>query len=466
MKLYNTPDKKLEEFKSLVEGKVGVYSCGPTVYWNQHIGHMYAFIIWDTMVRYLRYLGYDVTWVMNITDVGHLTGDNEGDPDVGEDKMEKGAKREGMTVWEVAEKYIKQFEESLKLLNIHPDVLPQATKHINEQINLIKEIEKNGFAYKTSTGLMFDTVKFNSYGDFARLDLKNQKAGARVEVDKEKKNPNDFLLWATNKPNHVMLWDSPWGKGYPGWHVECTAMSVKYLGERFDIHTGGKEHIPIHHTNEVAQAFAAFGHQTANFWLHNEWLSLKGEKMSKSLGNVYTVTDLVGKGYDPKHFRYLVLTSHYAKGLVFSFEALDAAKAAYEKLGGMVSAWKEKTRESLSEEKLVKVDSLREKFIEKIANNLNYPEGLAIVWETAKSNIPNEDKLDLVLSFDEVLGLNLRRFLQLKKLDPKVISLVNNRELARKANNFKRADELRKEITKLGYTVEDTSKGPLVKKLN
>ncbi|MBU3935547.1 cysteine--tRNA ligase, partial [Patescibacteria group bacterium] len=323
MKLYNTLSRKKEEFKPISEGRVGVYSCGPTVYWNQHIGNMYAFLCWDILVRSLRYLGYEVKWVMNITDVGHMTSDE----DSGEDKMEKGAEREGLTVWQIAKKYEKQFLESLEGLNIvKPDKLARATEHIKEQIDLALKIEKNGFAYKTKTGLVFDTGKFADYAKFANLKLEEMEAGKRLEVDKDKKKPWDFLLWVTNQANHQMRWDSPWGKGFPGWHLECTAMSTKYLGEKFDIHTGGIEHIGVHHTNEVAQGFGAFGENTANFWLHNAWLNLKKGKMSKSKGGGYTVQDLAKMGYEPLAFRYLVLQSHYKKGLFFSKESLTAAE--------------------------------------------------------------------------------------------------------------------------------------------
>ena len=340
VKLYNTLSRKLEEFKSLNGNEVGIYSCGPTVYWNQHIGHMYAYVQWDCLVRTLRYLGYKVKWVMNITDVGHMTSDE----DLGEDKMEKGAKREGLSVWEIADKYIVQFKESLSLLNITlPDIMCRATEHINEQIELIKKIEANGFTYKTKTGIVFDTSKFPGYADFARLNLNEQNAGSRVEVDPEKKKPWDFLLWVTNQPNHIMQWDSPWGRGFPGWHIECTAMSTKYLGDQFDIHTGGKEHIPVHHTNEIAQGFGAFGRQTANYWLHNEWLTIDGEKVSKSLGNSVLATDLVEKGYNPLSLRYLILNSHYRAGLNFTYESLKGAQTALERLYGFVTNLKSST---------------------------------------------------------------------------------------------------------------------------
>lgn len=458
--LTNTLSRKKEKFFPIKKGSVGIYSCGPTVYWNQHIGHMYAYVQWETMVRVFKYLGFKVKWVMNITDVGHMTSDQ----DVGEDKMEKGAKREGLSVWQVADKYIKQFIDSMDLLNIqHPDVLSRATEHIDEQIGLIKKIEANGFAYRTKTGLVFDTSKFKGYADFARLDLEKQRAGARVEVDLEKKQPGDFMLWVTNQPNHVMQWDSPWGKGFPGWHIECTAMSVKYLGNKFDIHTGGMEHIPVHHTNEIAQGYGAYKRQTANYWLHNSWLTLKGEKMSKSLGNIYTVADLVEKGFDPMHFRYLVLTSSYRKGLLFSWDSLEAARSAYEKLGELLRGWRAGGRQSLSSEKMGKIEGFRESFMDKICDDLNYPEALAVVWAVAKSNIPSSDKLDMILDFDQVLGLKLTESSLPKKIPGKIIKLVEKREKLRKKGEFDKSDEVRKEIRTKGYLTEDTAEGPVVK---
>ncbi|KKQ76747.1 MAG: Cysteine-tRNA ligase [Parcubacteria group bacterium GW2011_GWA1_38_7] len=291
--LSNTLTGKKEKFVANKANEVGIYSCGPTVYWNQHIGHMYAYVQWDVLVRTLRFIGYKVKWVMNVTDVGHMTSDE----DTGLDKMEKGAKREGISVWDVANKYIDQFKDSMKLLGITPpDILCRATENIPEQIQLNQKIEKNKFAYLTKKGLVYDTGKFSDYSKFGDLNLAEMKSGEDVEVDNEKKLSWDFFLWAIN-PNHIMKWESPWGEGYPGWHIECTAMSTKYLGENFDIHTGGVEHIKVHHTNEIAQGFAAFGMRTANYWLHNGWLTGEGgEKMSKSLGNYVTAQDLVKKG--------------------------------------------------------------------------------------------------------------------------------------------------------------------------
>lgn len=467
LRLYNTLTRKKEEFVPLKKGKVGIYSCGPTVYWNQHIGHIYAYVQWDTLVRFFRYLGYKVKWVMNITDVGHLTSDE----DAGEDKMEKGARREGLTVWQIADKYIAQFLESLELLNIQkPDVLPRATEHIKEQIDLIKKIEKNGFTYKTKTGLVFDTSKFADYAKFSRLDLAKQQAGARVEVDPEKKQPWDFLLWVTNQPEHVMLWDSPWGRGFPGWHIECTAMSTKYLGEKFDIHTGGKEHIPVHHTNEIGQGFGAFGGQTANFWLHNDWLVVKGKKMSKSLGNMYLVTDLVEKGYDPLALRYLILTSHYRSGLNFTWKGLEGAQKALNKLYQVAHELLVPIPDNFSEKDLPKEAKVWEKkFIEAINNDLNIPQAVAVVWAMVKSDLGNEQKYQLLFLWDKVLGLRLApdRILRMKEpwVEPaEVKELVKRREKLRKEDKWKEADEIRKKLKKMGYVIEDTSQGPRVKK--
>ncbi|MDP1760141.1 MAG: cysteine--tRNA ligase, partial [Candidatus Woesebacteria bacterium] len=356
--LYNTLTRKKEKFIPVKDGEVGIYSCGPTVYWNQHIGHMYAYIQWDILVRFLRYVDYKVKWVVNLTDVGHMTSDE----DTGEDKMEKGAKREGISVWDIADKYIAQFKDSLKLMAITtPDVLCRATESIPEQIKLAETIQKNGYAYLTKKGLVFDTAKFKDYVKFANLNLSEMKSGKDVEVDLEKKTPWDFFLWVINS-NHAMKWPSPWGEGYPGWHIECTAMSTKYLGETFDIHTGGAEHINVHHTNEIAQGFAAYGHKTSNYWLHNGWLTGSGgEKMSKSLGNYVTAQELVEKGYDPLSMRYLILTSHYKKGLRFSWESLNATQIALNNLRSLIIASKnDNSKSSLSEEKNEKIIKFQE----------------------------------------------------------------------------------------------------------
>lgn len=478
LKLHNTLTQKKEIFRPLKPHSVGIYSCGPTVYWNQHIGHMYAYVHWDSLVRTLNYLGYQTKWVMNITDVGHLTGDNEGDADLGEDKMEKGAQREGLSVWQIADKYIAQFKKSLTALNINePDVLCRATLHIKEQIKLIEKIQKNGFAYKTQTGLVFDTTKFPDYDKFANLRLADQKAGSRVAVDEEKKKPWDFLLWIVNQPDHIMRWPSPWGVGFPGWHIECTAMSTKYLGETFDIHTGGKEHIAIHHTNEIAQGFGAFGHQTANYWLHNEWLSFNGQKLSKSLGNSILVSDLVAKGFDPLSLRYLILTAHYKTGLNFTWESLQGAETAYFKLKELVQRFKAES----GLQKYLKLfigrsalaQKYEEEFKESLADDLNFAKAIGVVWKIVKeTGLPPVQKLWLILDFDKVLGLMLDKPNNQSKLasqdleiPAEILILKKERDLAREAKDWPKSDTLREKIEQMGYILEDKDDESIVKKV-
>jgi cysteinyl-tRNA synthetase len=470
--LTNSLTRKKEKFVPINPPNVGVYSCGPTVYWEQHIGHMYAYVQWDVLVRLLKYSGYQVRWVMNITDVGHMTSEE----DTGEDKMEKGAKREGISVWELSEKYTQQFLDSLDALNIKkPDVLSKVTDCIQDQINLIQKIEEKGFTYKTRMGVVYDTEKFKDYAKFANLKLKKLQKRKDLEDDPEKKKPWDFFLWVTGNPKHIMQWDSPWGKGYPGWHIECTAISTKYLGRKFDIHTGGIEHIPVHHTNEIAQGYAAFGSQTANYWLHNAWLISKGgEKMSKSLGNFVTVQDLAKKGYDPLSLRYLILTSHYRKGLNFSFQSLESAQSALNNLREHVRAVRGQTQRTvLSDEKRKKVEEYSRRFQQSVSDDLNIPQALATLWEALKSNIPSEDKYDLAISFDEVFGLDLARVESLPKqssgeleIEEGVKALVEEREKLRKLGKFEEADEIRKKIESKKYIIEDTPKGPRVKKGN
>ncbi|MBI2041880.1 MAG: cysteine--tRNA ligase [Candidatus Nealsonbacteria bacterium] len=428
---------------------------------------MYAYIQWDILVRFLRYSGYKVNWVMNITDVGHLTSDE----DAGEDKMEKGARREKLSVQEIAKKYIGQFLESMDLLNIQrPDTLCRATEHIKEQIDLIKKIEEKGFAYQTKTGLVFDTSKFPDYAKFSKLNLKKQYAGSRVEIDPEKKQPWDFLLWVTNQPKHIMQWDSPWGKGFPGWHIECTAMSTKYLGNRFDIHTGGKEHIPVHHTNEIAQAYGAFGKQTANFWLHNEWLKINKVKVSKSLGNIILAADFIQKGYNPLSFRYLVMTSHYRQGLNFSWESLEASQNALNNLIEKVKEFTPTRKGVWSPTRSAgKIKDYRKKFADSLDNDLNTPKALALAWSLIKDEkVADKEKYRLLLDFDEVLGLNLAK-IKAEKIPAKLLhpveQLLEQRQKYREQKKWQKADEIREEIKKLGWSVEDTDDGPKVKRL-
>lgn len=461
MLLYNTPEKKKVEFKPIVPGKIGVYSCGPTVYYNQHIGNMYAFVCWDVMVRLFKYLGNQVTWVMNVTDVGHLTGDNLGDADTGEDRMEKGAKRDNLSVWEVAKKYEKQFLDSMDSLNINypkDKYMPHATDYIQEQIKMVEVLMEKGFAYKISDGIYYETSKFADYDKFAHLNLEEMKDGARVEKNSEKRNPSDFALWKFSPigEKRQMEWESPWGVGFPGWHIECTVMSTALLGTKFDIHTGGQEHIKIHHTNEVAQGYGALGGQTANYWLHNGWLQLKDGKMAKSEGTAYTVQDLGEKGYDPLAFRYMVLGTHYAKGMVFSFEGLEAAQVALNKLRKLV--------EDVLEEGKVE-EGYQKLFVEKISDDLAMPEVMALVWKLVKDEkVLPADKKATLLGWDRVLGLNLGKKQIVEEIPEEILKLAEGRKVAKSVKNWAEADLLRDKITSLGYSIEDTATGYVLKK--
>ena len=442
MKIYNTKTRQKEEFKPISENEVGVYSCGPTVYSSPHIGNMYAYVCWDVLVRTFKYLGYKVNNVINITDVGHLTSD----ADSGEDKMEKGSKKEGLTVWEIAKKYENEFLENLKELNIEmPWKMPRATDHIQEQIDLIKKIENNGFTYKTSDGIYFDTSKFADYGKFANLNLEKLKEGARVEINEEKKNPSDFALWkfSPTDEKRQMEWKSPWGMGFPGWHIECTAMSTKYLGETFDIHTGGEDHIPVHHTNEIAQGYGAFGHNTAHYWMHNAFITFKGEKISKSTGGLFTVFDLKEMGYEPLAYRYMILNSHYRNGIEFSIENLKTAEMALNKL----RSYKVESSSNINQ-------IFRQEFIELISNDLAMPEVMALVWKVAKSDLKPDEKWATLLDFDRVLGLDLDKEIR-KDIPKEVLDLAEERKNARVNKNWTESDRLREEIKKLGFLVED-----------
>ncbi|MFA6602316.1 MAG: cysteine--tRNA ligase [Candidatus Shapirobacteria bacterium] len=454
--LYNTAIRLKEEFKPITEGKVGIYSCGPTVYWSPHVGNMYAYLFNDILVRSLRYLGYEVKRVMNITDVGELASS-------GEDKMEKGAIREGISVWDVAKKYEQEFFESSEALNIEkPEVVCRATEYIKEQIDLIKRIESNGFTYVIDDGVYFDTSKFVDYAKFARLKLDEQIDTDRDDISRQKRNKSDFALWKFSPKDRKreMEWDSPWGKGFPGWHIECTAMSVKNLGEVFDIHTGGIDHIPIHHSNEIAQGFGAFGHQTANYWIHNGFLTGPGgRKISKSEGGLYTVAQLIEMGYDPLWYRYQFLTSHYRKGIEFSLDSLKSSQVALNKLREKINQWPDGG---------VVNETYKSQFIEKLADDLATPEALALVWKLVKDEtVSHEDRKATILDFDRVLGLKLDQYnYSIKEEVPEEIeTLMEARTKARSEKNWAESDRLRDEIKSKGWEVEDTPQGPKANKL-
>ncbi|MBW3003594.1 cysteine--tRNA ligase [Candidatus Woesearchaeota archaeon] len=465
IKLFNTLSRKTEVIEPIKKGEIGIYACGPTVYWFQHVGNLRTYISEDILRRTFQYNNIKVKHVINVTDVGHLTSD----ADEGEDKLLKALKREGLpltkeAMLKLADKYFKEFVEDFHRLNIlEPDVWCKATEHVNEMIELIKRIEANGYTYKTSVGLIFDTAKFKDYANLARLKLDELEQGARTKVDPERKNPSDFALWITNQPNHIMLWDSPWGRGFPGWHIECSAMSIKYLGEQFDIHCGGKEHIPVHHSNEIAQAEGATGKKPwVKCWFHTEWLGMKDIKMSKSKGDIIIVSGLMDKGYDPLDYRYFCLQAHYKTPLTFSFEALDAASTAYQRLKNKVLEIKDKPDSKDGK----KLQEFKDKFLEHINNDLDTPGALALLWDLVKEDsIGNKEKYELILEFDKVLGLKLDEVKEEKIKVPKnVQKLVDERENARKDKDWAKSDELRDKIKESGFTVKDTKEGPVVKK--
>jgi cysteinyl-tRNA synthetase len=466
MKIFNSLSRKEEEIVPIEAGKIGMYTCGPTVYSTPTIGNLRTFVSSDLLVRTLKYLGYEVKHVMNLTDVGHLTGDNLGDADTGEDRLEKASKKEGRTVWQIADAYIAEFRQILNELDIVPaDVICRATDHIPEQIAMVEKLEKKGLTYKISDGIYFDTLAYEKmgfvYGELSTLD--QIQAGARVEENKEKKNPRDFALWKfspTDGTKRQMEWESPWGVGFPGWHIECSAMSTKYLGDQFDLHVGGEDLRSTHHPNEIAQAEGATGKKPfVKYWVHGAFLLVDGGRMGKSLGNAYTVADIVAKDIDPLALRYFYMTGHYRKQLNFTWEALSAAAAALARLRAVYQAASadHSNRTELSPEKMAKVEEYQAKFRAALSNDLNMPGALAVVWEVAKSNIPNYDKLDLLTQFDGVLGLHLEKksTVEGELIPVQVEKLIEQREEMRRMRNFAEADKIRLDIEKLGYHLED-----------
>lgn len=445
LKLYNSLTKKVEEFVPINPPNVGLYTCGMTVYDYAHIGHGRKYVGDDILRRVLTRFGYKVKHVQNVTDVGHLVSD----ADEGEDKLEKGAKKTGKTVWEVAEFFTKHFYDSMDKLNVlRPDVICKATEHILEQIELVKKLVEIDFAYDTPEAVYFDVTKFPSYGKMFGQKLEEKKTAAReaVKTGEHKKHPADFALWFKRVgrfADHTMHWDSPWGDGFPGWHIECSAMSMKYLGDSFDIHTGGIEHTAVHHPNEIAQSEGATGKQFVRYWIHHGHLMIDGQKMSKSLGNIITLEGIP----DPLVLRYFYFTAHYRIPQNFTWEALEAAGKALRQLRMFGVG-----RNVLSQEKLEKVDTYRKKFDEALANDLNMPQALAVVWEVAKSNIPSQDKRDLLFDFDEILGLDLGKTMEIPE---EIKALIKQRESLRKQGKFEESDRIRKQIEKKGYSVND-----------
>lgn len=462
IQLYNTLKRKIEPFIPIQAGKVGLYTCGPTVYHYAHIGNLRTYLFEDILRRTLELNGYEVTHVMNITDVGHLTDDG----DNGEDKMEAGAAREHKTVWEIADFYTKGFQQDMDNLNIHPPhIWCKATDHIPEQIDMVKTLENKGFTYTTHDGVYFDTSKLEDYGKLAKLDIAGLAAGKRVGAG-EKKHATDFALWkfspstSSGQPKRLMEWESPWGKGFPGWHIECSAMSLKYLGEEFDIHCGGIDHIPVHHTNEIAQNEAAVGHQTVNYWLHGEFLLTNDDRMGKSKGNFLTLQSLQKQGYEPLVYRYFVLGGQYRSKLNFTFEALNGAAAALQKLRHAMALCDEPTE----------IDTLTmEKFMNAMNDDLNTPQALAVLWDMMRSQMDPGKKLATLFEMDIILGLNLASwFTEHTEIQANIplhiMDLLDQRETARAQQDWSLADTLRDEIIQQGYTIEDTETGPRILK--
>lgn len=459
--LSNTLTGKRDEFTPLTPGHVGMYNCGPTVYNYAHVGNLRAYVLADVLRRTLEWNGYTVKQVINITDVGHLTSD----ADEGADKLEEGAKREKKSVHDIIEMYTAAFFRDLDLLNIprRDIIFTPATKHIPEQIDLIRRLEEKGLTYRTSDGVYFDTAKFPEYGKLGHVHIDEGESESRIGVNAEKRHVTDFALWKFSKPEdkREQEWQSPWGVGFPGWHIECSAMSMKYLGETFDIHTGGIDHIPVHHNNEIAQSESATGKPFARFWLHNAFVAgATGEKMAKSAGGFVRLDTLAERGIDPLAYRYWLLTAHYTTAIQFSFEALEAAQAGYKKLIRSVAL--------LSHKHSAPQEHLKKEFTEIINNDLNTPGAIAFLWDLVKNEaLPSEQIRATIEACDQVLGIDIsghvkRLVEKMHTIPGSVRELVHRREAARKAKDWATADKLRAEITATGFILEDSDTGPIL----
>ena len=458
LNIYNTLNRKKEEFKPIDSDEVKIYTCGPTVYNYAHIGNLRAYLFMDTLRRVLKYNGYKLKHVMNITDVGHLVSD----ADEGEDKMLKAARRENKDPFEIAKFYTEDFFKNLALLNIDkPEIIAKATEHIKVMEEYVKKIIENGYTYETENTIYFDTSKLDKYGVLSNLNVDEQKAGARVDFDKNKKNISDFALWIKAPENHIMKWDSFFGKCYPGWHLECSAMGNQYLGEEFDIHTGGIDHIPVHHENEIAQGKGYCGKIPAHYWMHVDFLQINGGKMSKSLNNLYTLQDLENKGYSPLVYRLFNFSSLYRKKINFTFEAMDAAKVSLKRL-------KEGYKNHLNGNDNVDskiIEDFKKEFIDAINDDLNMPHAMGIVWNVIKYEKKSKQIAELLLDFDKVLGLKIDEMEEEQELPEEILKIVEERKRARAEKNWTLSDELRDKLFELGYSAKDTKDGMEVVKL-
>ncbi len=454
--LWNTRTRTVEEFVPQRSSMVSVYSCGPTVYNPLTIGNWRTFIFDDLLARALRLFGYEVTWVMNITDVGHLVGDG----DEGMDKVANEATKRGMTSWELARRLEAEFVAAMDQFHIHaPDRLPRATEHIEEQITLVQDLEQKGCTYRTSDGIYFDTSRFPSYGSLSGQNLADKAEGARVAVNPEKRNASDFALWKfspTTGPKRDMEWESPWGVGFPGWHIECSAMSTKYLGQPFDIHTGGIDLIPVHHENEIAQSEAAHGVPLARYWMHGEFLLIDGGRMGKSLGNAYTMEDLLARGYEPVVYRYYTLGAHYRSKLNFTWDGMEAASQALQKLYGAARRMTPGGEVSTV---------YMERFTHALEDDLNLPQALAVVWDLVKSEEDLSVQGATLLAMDAVLGLGFREVMERAQVEraitppPEVLALAEARDTARREKRWEASDALRVQLRALGWDIQDEKEG-------
>ena len=458
--LYNTMTRNKEEFIPANKNKVGMYTCGPTVYNYAHIGNLRTYIFEDALKKSLEYVGYKVKHVMNVTDVGHLQSDG----DEGEDKMALGASREHKTVWEIAKFYEDAFFEDCKKLNVkRPTVVCRATEHIEDMIKFVQKLEERGYTYESNGNVYFEIDKFEDYTKLANLSIDELEAGSRIEIDPNKKNPLDFVLWFTNSKfsNQIMQWNSPWGRGFPGWHLECSTMSIKYLGENIDIHCGGIDHIPVHHTNEIAQSEAALGHKWVNYWVHGEFLVLDGGKMSKSSGDFLTVSKLEEEGFSPLDYRYFCLQSKYRKQLVFSFESLKDAQNGYKALKKKIGTILTNIDETYNINKEL-ISGYQEKFKTQISDDLNIANAFTVLNAVIKDGeLNNKEKAFLIEDFDKVFSLNLMTIeKEAIEVDEKLINhLIEERNIARKEKNYKRSDEIRAQLLDMNIEVLDSKEG-------
>jgi len=451
LKLYNTLTRKKEEFVPIKKGKVKIYTCGPTVYWFAHVGNFRAYVFADVLKRVLEYNNFEVKHIINVTDVGHLTSD----ADEGDDKMEKAAAKEGKSAKEISHFYFDEFRKDfLKLNLVEPEKWTWATEHIEEQIEMIRTLEEKGFTYKTSDGIYFDSSKFEDYGKLSRKRVEDLKGGKRVDLG-EKKNKTDFALWKFSKPKdkRQQEWESPWGKGFPGWHIECSAMAEKYLGKTFDIHTGGEDHIPVHHENEIAQSTCCFGVKPANFWMHGAFLNIKGGKMSKSSGKIERIEDLEERGIDALSYRYFCFTASYRKPLTWSGDAIESADNSYKKLRNICSSLDNDGGEN--KEYLAR-------FKERINDDLDMPGALAVVWELVRSDV--EGKVLSLRKMDEVLGLGLFEREEVE-VPEEVLDLVEERRVAREERDWGKSDLLRDRILEKGFVVRDSGSGMVLERV-